>query len=75
MLLRGVVDKRSGIESNPNHLDDPEYIVRLMKQVVTVSAKTVQLMRDLSQAVIAQNGVASNPQQVISFYPYQAHRV
>ena len=44
-------DKRSGIVSDPNRADDPEYIVRLVKQVVTVSVKTVQLVRELEQVV------------------------
>lgn len=31
-------DKRSGIRSDPNRADDPEYIVRLVGQVVRVSS-------------------------------------
>jgi len=41
-------DKRSGIVNDPNRDDDPEYIVRLIGQVVTVSLETVRLVRDLS---------------------------
>jgi Predicted helicase len=48
-------DKRSGIESDPNRLDDPEYIVRLVKQVVTVSVKTVALVKELTEAVAAED--------------------
>jgi len=44
-------DKRSGIVSDPKRPDDPEYIVRLLKQVVMVSVKTVQLIGELEQAV------------------------
>ncbi|MGH2510783.1 MAG: type ISP restriction/modification enzyme, partial [Ktedonobacteraceae bacterium] len=44
-------DARSGITSNPNRVDDPEYIVRLVKQIVTVSVKTVALVEELAQAV------------------------
>lgn len=44
-------DARSGITSNPNRVDDPEYIVRLVKQVVTVSVQTVALVEELAQAV------------------------
>ncbi len=40
-------DKRSGITNDPNHLDDEEYIVRLIKQVITVSLETVQIVNDL----------------------------
>ena len=48
-------DKRSGIESDPNRLDDPEYIVRLVKQVVMVSVKTVELVKELAEAVTAED--------------------
>jgi hypothetical protein len=40
-------DKRSGITNDPNRLDDEEYIVRLIKQVITVSLETVQIVNDL----------------------------
>ena len=40
-------DKRSGI-TNPDREDDPEYIVRLIGQVISVSLETVRLVRDLS---------------------------
>lgn len=40
-------DKRSGIESDPNREDDPEYIVRLIGQVVRVSVETVKIVNDL----------------------------
>jgi predicted helicase len=44
-------DKRSGIVSDPNNLDDEEYIVRLIGKVVTVSVETVRLVNELAQAV------------------------
>ena len=44
-------DKRSGIESDPNRIDDEEYIVRLVGKVVTVSIETAQLVNELAQAV------------------------
>src|SRR5438309_9388987 len=44
-------DKRSGIVSDPNQLDDEEYIVRLIGKVITVSVETVRLVNELSQAV------------------------
>ena len=44
-------DKRSGIVSDPNRLDDEEYIVRLVGKVITVSVETVRLVNDLAQAV------------------------
>ncbi|MDC3962529.1 N-6 DNA methylase [Polyangium jinanense] len=40
-------DKRSGIMSDPNRLDDPEYIVRLIGQVITISLETVRIVRGL----------------------------
>ena len=40
-------DKRSGIRSDPNRADDPEYIVRLVGQVVRVSLETVRIVKAL----------------------------
>jgi len=40
-------DKRSGITSDPNRLDDEDYILRLIGQVITVSTKTVDIVRNL----------------------------
>jgi predicted helicase len=40
-------DKRSGITSYPNRDDDPEYIVRLVGQVIRVSVETVKIVDDL----------------------------
>jgi predicted helicase len=40
-------DKRSGITSDPNRPDDPEYIVRLVGQVVRVSLQTVRIVKAL----------------------------
>lgn len=40
-------DKRSGIRSDPNRADDPEYIVRLVGQVVHVSVETVRIVNGL----------------------------
>ena len=44
-------DKRSGIVSDPNQLDDEEYIVHLVGKVITVSVETVRLVNELAQAV------------------------
>jgi len=44
-------DARSGITSDPNRDDDPEYIVRLVGRVVTVSVETVRLVEELAQVV------------------------
>jgi len=48
-------DKRSGIASDPNRLDDEEYIVRLVARVVTVSVETVKLVNELAQAVTVED--------------------
>jgi predicted helicase len=40
-------DKRSGITNDPNRPDDPEYIVRLLGQVVTVSLETQKVVKEL----------------------------
>jgi predicted helicase len=42
-------DKRSGIVNDPNNLDDPQYIVRLIGQVITVSLETVTLVKGLPE--------------------------
>ena len=47
-------DARSGIVNDPNREDDPEYIVRLVGQVVTVSMETVRLVRELAGLGIEQ---------------------
>jgi predicted helicase len=41
------IDKRSGITNDPNRADDPEYIVRLVGQVIAVSLETVKIVREL----------------------------
>jgi predicted helicase len=41
-------DKRSGITNDPNRDDDPQYIMRLIGQVITVSAETVSLVKSLA---------------------------
>ena len=40
-------DKRSCLTNNLNRLDDEEYIVRLIKQVITVSLETVKIVKGL----------------------------
>ena len=37
-------DKRSGIVNDPNRAEDPEYILRLIGQVITVSLETVKII-------------------------------
>ena len=45
-------DKRSGIVNDPNRADDPEYIVRLIGQVITVSLETMKIVKGLPALVI-----------------------
>ena len=40
-------DKRSGIVNDPNQPDDPQYIVRLIGKVITVSLETVKIVKGL----------------------------
>ena len=40
-------DKRSGIVNDPNRADDPQYIVKLIGQVITVSLETVDIVEGL----------------------------
>ena len=41
------VDKRSGIVNDPNRADQPRYIVDLIARVITVSLKTVEIVKNL----------------------------
>lgn len=40
-------DKRSGITNDPNRADEPDYIVKLIGKVTTVSVETVKIIRAL----------------------------
>ncbi len=42
-------DKRSGITNDPNREDDPQYILRLVGQVITVSLETVKIVKGLPE--------------------------
>jgi len=48
-------DARSGIVSDPNREDEPEYIVRLVRKVVTVSVETVRLVAELEAAITQED--------------------
>ena len=50
-------DKRSGIVSDPNQLDNEEYIVRLVGKVITVSVGTVQLVNELAQTITQEDWI------------------
>ena len=40
-------DPRSGIKSDPNNPEDPQYIVNLIGRVITVSLRTVEIVPSL----------------------------
>jgi len=40
-------DKKSGIVTDPNRAHDPEYIVRLVGQVIRISLETVRGVKSL----------------------------
>ena len=42
-------DKRSGITNNPNRQDDPQYIVKLIKKIITISLETVTIVEELPE--------------------------
>ncbi|MCY4079591.1 MAG: N-6 DNA methylase [Caldilineaceae bacterium] len=42
-------DKRSGIVNDPNRADDPQYIVRLVGKVISVSLETVRIVQGLPE--------------------------
>jgi predicted helicase len=52
-------DKRSGITNDPNRPDDPQYILRLIGQVITVSLETVHIVKSLPEFVIADSAAAT----------------
>jgi predicted helicase len=51
-------DKRSGITNDPNRPDDPQYILRLIGQVITVSLETVKLVNSLPELGIETKSAA-----------------
>ena len=46
------IDKRSGIENDPNRLDDEKYILRLIGQIITVNLETVRIIKDIEKLEI-----------------------
>ncbi len=47
-------DKRSGIINDPNREDDPEYIVKLIGKVITVSLETMEIVEGLPKLGISE---------------------
>src|SRR5438270_5580798 len=54
-------DKRSGIVSDPNNLDDEEYIAHLVGRVITVSVDTVRLVNELQRTVKLEDWMNEEP--------------
>ena len=47
-------DKRSGIVNDPNRVDDPQYIVKLIGKVITVSLETVEIVEGLPALALSE---------------------
>ena len=47
------IDKRSGIVNDPNRANDPQYIVKLIGKVITVSLETVKVVEGLPDLDLA----------------------
>jgi predicted helicase len=52
-------DKRSGITNDPNRPDDPQYILRLIGQVITVSLETVKIVNSLPALGVDAKGASA----------------
>jgi predicted helicase len=55
----GSCDEKGNIASDPNRPDDPQYIVRLIGQVITVSLETLKLVQSL--AAVQSQAKAEKP--------------
>lgn len=42
-------DKRSGITNDPNKLEEPDYIIKLLRKVVTVSVESVKVVGEIEK--------------------------
>ena len=47
-------DKRSGFVNDPNRADDPQYIVRLIGKVISVSLETVKIVKELPELEVPE---------------------
>lgn len=56
-------DKRSGITNDPNREDDPQYIVRLIGQVITARVETTKAVRSLA----GESLFADKPYEHVTF--------
>ncbi len=53
-------DKRSGIVNDPNRPDDPQYILRLLAKVISVSLETVKIVEGLPKLGIEKADPAAD---------------
>ena len=49
--LQVSTNKRSGTTNDPNRPDDPEYIIRLLRRLITVGLETVKVVKALPSYV------------------------
>jgi predicted helicase len=58
-------DEKGNVVSDPNRLDDEQYIVRLIGQVITVSLNTMQLVEALPpiQPTAEESKAAGKPRK------------
>ena len=59
-------DKRSGIVNDPNRADDPQYILRLIGKVISVSLETVEIVAGLPELGIGENEISEQNQLLTS---------
>ncbi|MDE0646220.1 MAG: N-6 DNA methylase [Gammaproteobacteria bacterium] len=57
-------DKRSGIINDPNRSDDPQYIMRLIGKVISVSLETVKIVETLPELGVEEAGSSSGKKKV-----------
>ena len=65
-------DKRSGIVNDPNRDDDPQYIVKLIGKVITVSLETTEIVERLTQFVVTSSLNNHTPGRC-GFQPHRFH--
>jgi hypothetical protein len=53
--ISGLNRQTQRITNNPNREDDPQYIVRLIGQVITVSLETAKIVNELPPLGIPEN--------------------
>lgn len=51
-------DKRSGIVNDPNRANDPQYILRLIGKVISVSLETVKVVDGLPELGIGEKEIS-----------------